>query len=104
MPAIQQAQPVPHAQLSRKRLRRIFRLRYEMLRRRNETSQCVAIMPAWNAEQVSPRQSPGTVQQTERHATPETPPAKVTLRHSLRWDVVMDDEVRQVNAPCAVGQ
>src|SRR6185369_11351179 len=71
--SVEQAEPVPNAEFSGERRRRILWSNDNVLQCRHRPTQRVPIVPTRNSEQVSAGQLPRAIEQPERDATPETP-------------------------------
>src|SRR5215216_2636200 len=101
MSAVKQAQEIPQRQLRRKLLARS----YEKPRHTtDQPTRRAAVVPAWQSKKISALLPARSFQQTERNATPKTPAAKIFLRQSLRYYVMVNLQIRQIHAFRAASQ
>src|SRR5688500_15659018 len=104
MSAVKQTEEIPQRQLRLKPCTRPFRVRKKPRQPAHQAASRTSILPPWQSEKISALLSARPVDQPERHATPETPTAKIFLRQPLRPNMMVNLQIGEIHSLRATGQ
>src|ERR1041384_6532732 len=104
MSAVKQTEEIPQRQLRLEPLTRPFRVRKKPRQPTHQAAGRTSVLPAWQSKQICALLPARPFEQPERHATPETPAAKIFLRQPLRPDMMVNLQIGQIHSLRATGQ